>query len=277
MLNGLVKRVTYNLLGSLDNNRKKNRNLWRPGAKKKKPNAIDRVTQCASDRRVTLCLYTIHMRLALHLLGLSILTQALQRLRPFDYTSKNQHVLHSTRYTIEYTSKNAERHVLPSIILKHHRTADLYKSRFLPSPHNIEAVSAALEFINSSNASSGKPRPIILDSGCGTGKSTILLAKTFPSHSVIGIDRSLPRLSKSLDLPTPPPNLLFLRADLHDFYVLLASSSSPPPNLQALHPVPQPVPQAPPPQTAAVRAPQLSLPAPAVQGRWWRNYREVQL
>ena len=169
------------------------------------------------------------MRLALHLLGLSILTQALQRLRPFDYTSKNQHVLHSTRYTIEYTSKNAERHVLPSIILKHHRTADLYKSRFLPSPHNIEAVSAALEFINSSNASSGKPRPIILDSGCGTGKSTILLAKTFPSHSVIGIDRSLPRLSKSLDLPTPPPNLLFLRADLHDFYVLLASSSSPPP------------------------------------------------
>ena len=188
------------------------------------------------------------MRLALHLLGLSILTQALQRLRPFhyktiDYSSKNQHVLHSTRYTIEYTSKNAERHVLPSIILKHHRTADLYKSRFLPSPHNIEAVSAALEFINSSNASSGKPRPIILDSGCGTGKSTILLAKTFPSHSVIGIDRSLPRLSKSLDLPTPPPNLLFLRADLHDFYVLLASSSSPPPQISKhfiLYPNPYP-------------------------------------
>ena len=51
MLNGLVKRVTYNLLGSLDNNRKKNRNLW-PGAPelKKKKTKCDRSSHPVCQR-----------------------------------------------------------------------------------------------------------------------------------------------------------------------------------------------------------------------------------
>lgn len=41
---------------------------------------------------------------------------------------------------------------------------------------------------------------IVLDSGCGTGKSTKLLAsKIHPRHLVIGVDRSLARLTKTKD------------------------------------------------------------------------------
>lgn len=38
--------------------------------------------------------------------------------------------------------------------------------------------------------------PVVLDSGCGTGRSSTLLAKSYPHLPVIGIDRSAVRLSK---------------------------------------------------------------------------------
>ncbi|MGD9021573.1 MAG: hypothetical protein PVF46_07215 [Lysobacterales bacterium] len=40
-------------------------------------------------------------------------------------------------------------------------------------------------------------RPVILDSGCGTGAGTRILAGMHPQHLVIGVDRSLARLGKS--------------------------------------------------------------------------------
>ena len=40
-------------------------------------------------------------------------------------------------------------------------------------------------------------KPIILDSGCGTAKSTIRLGKQYPNALVFGIDRSLLRLTKN--------------------------------------------------------------------------------
>ena len=39
-------------------------------------------------------------------------------------------------------------------------------------------------------------RGIVLDSGCGTGSSTKLLAAQHPDHQVIGVDRSAARLSR---------------------------------------------------------------------------------
>lgn len=38
---------------------------------------------------------------------------------------------------------------------------------------------------------------IILDSGCGTGRSSLLLGRRYPNHTVVGVDRSLARLSKT--------------------------------------------------------------------------------
>lgn len=40
-------------------------------------------------------------------------------------------------------------------------------------------------------------RRIILDSGCGTGRSTLLLGDMYPQHTIIGVDRSFVRLNKN--------------------------------------------------------------------------------
>ena len=41
---------------------------------------------------------------------------------------------------------------------------------------------------------SGSSAPLLLDSGCGTGESSLRLARLFPGHLVIGIDQSAARL-----------------------------------------------------------------------------------
>ena len=40
-------------------------------------------------------------------------------------------------------------------------------------------------------------RPIVLDSGCGTARSTLLLADKFPNHTIVGVDRSFVRLVRN--------------------------------------------------------------------------------
>ena len=66
--------------------------------------------------------------------------------------------------------------------------------------------------------------PIILDSGCGTGDSTRLIAKIFPSCLVIGIDKSSHRL-KCPDFDKDSEiihadNYLLARTDIIDFWRL---------------------------------------------------------
>jgi tRNA (guanine-N7-)-methyltransferase len=58
--------------------------------------------------------------------------------------------------------------------------------------------------------------PWILDSGCGTGLSTLQLARAFPEHWVIGIDQSAHRLGRIST--NPPANLRYLRVDAQDFW-----------------------------------------------------------
>lgn len=62
------------------------------------------------------------------------------------------------------------------------------------------------------------PGGLILDSGCGVGISTRQLAQIFPSHLVIGVDRSADRLAR--DHGPLPDNALLIRADLCDFWRL---------------------------------------------------------
>ena len=64
--------------------------------------------------------------------------------------------------------------------------------------------------------------PLILDAGCGTGRSTRQLARDYPHACVLGIDRSADRLSRdySRELGAFPDNALLVRADLVDFWRL---------------------------------------------------------
>lgn len=68
--------------------------------------------------------------------------------------------------------------------------------------------------------------PVVLDSGCGTGESTLHLARKFPDCAVLGIDKSEARIGKrpearQTDPEGPPPNAFWIRAELLDFWRLV--------------------------------------------------------
>ena len=63
------------------------------------------------------------------------------------------------------------------------------------------------------------PRPLVLDSFCGTGHSTETLARRHPDHLVVGIDKSSERLARHQ--AGPADNYLLLQADCEDIWQLL--------------------------------------------------------
>ena len=87
-----------------------------------------------------------------------------------------------------------------------------YLERRPIAKHTAAAFQTASDFARSRAA------PLIIDAGCGTGRSTLKLAERYPDRTVIGVDRSEARLSKSRDAPA---NALLLRAELGDFWRLL--------------------------------------------------------
>ncbi len=60
-------------------------------------------------------------------------------------------------------------------------------------------------------------RPLILDSCCGTGMSSVNLARVYSDHWVVGLDQSKVRLDKTRALPS---NLLLLQVNCEDFWRL---------------------------------------------------------
>ena len=85
-------------------------------------------------------------------------------------------------------------------------------------------------------------RPFLLDSGCGTGRSTRCLADLYPDQLVIGVDQSEARLAKSgvrhgivLD-----QNWILLRAELATFWRLLLRDGLIPSSHLLLYPNPWP-------------------------------------
>ena len=87
--------------------------------------------------------------------------------------------------------------------------------------HTREAFDAAANFVSHFQT------PIILDSGCGTGLSTLALAKKFPENPILGIDKSEIRLSKATARGEEiqiPENVFYVRAELIDFWRLAKSA-----------------------------------------------------
>ncbi len=65
-------------------------------------------------------------------------------------------------------------------------------------------------------------RPWMLDAGCGTGASTLRIARENPGHIVIGIDKSAARLGTWR--ADEPANMLLSHCDLIDFWQLAAAA-----------------------------------------------------
>ncbi|KAA3620402.1 MAG: methyltransferase domain-containing protein [Calditrichaeota bacterium] len=79
--------------------------------------------------------------------------------------------------------------------------------------YNLHAFTQAAELVEAAG------KPLIFDSGCGTGESTRFLAKKYPSHFVLGIDKSQLRIEKALaDETDSGENIAFVRADIFDFW-----------------------------------------------------------
>ncbi|WP_251977644.1 tRNA (guanine(46)-N(7))-methyltransferase TrmB [Salinicola avicenniae] len=83
-----------------------------------------------------------------------------------------------------------------------------------------------------------RQQPLVLDAGCGVGLSTRQLAERFPTHAVIGVDRSEDRLSR--DHGELPDNALLVRADLVDFWRLAGAAGWQPARHFLLYPNPYP-------------------------------------
>ena len=115
-----------------------------------------------------------------------------------------------TSYNLFSTTQTGPALGLEKIVQKHART--LYLKPI--ASHQTQVLELARAFIKQ------QEKPIILDSGCGTGLSSTLLAQLYPDHCVLGFDKSKARLSR---LRGPlPNNCLILRADLIDMWRLLA-------------------------------------------------------
>lgn len=84
-----------------------------------------------------------------------------------------------------------------------------------PAQHTVNAFNAVSRTIDESN------KPLILDSFCGTGMSTALLAERHPEHLVIGLDQSGHRLAKHRG---KRDNYLLVQAECGDFWRLLRAS-----------------------------------------------------
>ena len=81
-------------------------------------------------------------------------------------------------------------------------------------------------------------QPLVLDSGCGTGASTAVLAAKFPESMVVGVDRSEARL-KRFDKPMAQ-NMRLIRARAEDFWRLLHDDGIRPAHHFLLYPNPWP-------------------------------------
>ncbi len=106
-----------------------------------------------------------------------------------------------------------------------HKDLEKLVLRYLDSEYRRPVADhTKLAFEKAEHFASRFHAPIVLDSGCGTGISTITLAKRLPENPVIGIDKSEIRLGKAESrfehTHDIPPNVYFVRAELLDFWRL---------------------------------------------------------
>ena len=98
-------------------------------------------------------------------------------------------------------------------LLSRHLASEWSQPLHPPSVAAFRALEPLVDF---------RTEKIVLDSGCGTGQSTLLLAESLPDCVVIGVDKSATRLSRtgSNVFPRRAENVIWLRAELATFWRL---------------------------------------------------------
>lgn len=105
-----------------------------------------------------------------------------------------------------------QRHLHPGLtaVVRRHLTTAFRKPA---AAHSLAAFKGLMAQLKAA------PRPLVLDSFCGTGHSTATLAQRHPDHLVVGIDKSSERLGKHP--ASAAGNYMLLQADCEDIWQLL--------------------------------------------------------
>ena len=124
------------------------------------------------------------------------------------------------------TYQTASRRVSSSQSGPHPRLARILEAhlrRRFEAPLHVPSV-AAFEALEKMLAEETAPR--VLDSGCGTGASTRLIARLLPGCLVIGVDKSADRLRRGgiSHFPHREGNAIWLRAELVTFWRLAVAA-----------------------------------------------------
>lgn len=107
--------------------------------------------------------------------------------------------------------------------------------------YNRTAFEASMATWRAAAGGDTRAMPLILDTGCGVGLSTLHLATQFPDHFVIGIDQSADRLQRNTFWDGAMPlNFALVRADLVDYWRLLLAEKIPVTRQYLLYPNPWP-------------------------------------
>lgn len=102
-------------------------------------------------------------------------------------------------------------------IADHTRTAFAEAEKFVLNFYEQKIPACAGMTMQGTDCASPATYKVILDSGCGTGESTLNIAIANPDVPVIGIDKSAARLTKA---GAAPRNAFLVRAELLDFWRL---------------------------------------------------------
>uniref|UniRef100_A0A7S1BKL0 tRNA (guanine(46)-N(7))-methyltransferase n=2 Tax=Corethron hystrix TaxID=216773 RepID=A0A7S1BKL0_9STRA len=152
-------------------------------------------------------------------------------------------------YTLSDTSHPPpDPSLLRSTVQRHLSHLPTYLNSRPVAAHTAEAYTRLVDRLNSISPH-WKEGGVVLDSGCGTGRSSHILGKMYPDKIVVGVDRSENRLQRSkqyrdgqnvdnefgeeawiggsdhFNFPPRPPssNVFLVRADLADLYRLASA------------------------------------------------------
>lgn len=101
-----------------------------------------------------------------------------------------------------------------------------------PAPHSLDAYQQLQQRLAQT------PAPLVIDSFCGTGMSTRLLARQHPDQLVVGIDQSAHRLQKHIS--DDAKNYVLLQAQAEDIWALLLADGHRASHHYLLYPNPWP-------------------------------------